>query len=241
MPDLNWGTLYGLGVGPGDPKLLTLRAREVLEQVRVLFAAGSSKNDYSIALNVVEEHIGPDTEVHKLDFPMTSRKEELKQAWLKNAEQVREVLASGRDAAFVTIGDPLTYSTFSYLLRTIRELEPEVPVEIVPGITAYQAAAARLNLPLVEGKESLMVVSGINDASEISRLASCGDTVVIMKAYRNYDKLLEAIEGLPEEHRVCTVSACGLTQERVEPDAFKLRGKKMPYLSLLIVKDREKE
>ena len=86
-----------------------------------------------------------------------------------------------------------------------------------------------------------MVVSGINDMSEISRLASCGDTVVIMKAYRNYDQILDAIEALPEEHRVHTVSACGLPQERVEPDAFKLRGQKMPYLSLLIVKDGEKE
>ena len=241
MTDLKWGTLYGLGVGPGDPKLLTLRAQEVLGQVGVLFAAGSSKNDYSIALNVVEQHIGADTDVQKLDFPMTAHEDELKQAWLKNAEQVREVLASGQDAAFVTIGDPLTYSTFCYLLRTLRELEPDIPVETVPGITAYQAAAAKLNLPLVEGKESLMVVSGVNDTSEISRMASCGDTVVIMKAYRNYDQILDAIEALPEDLCACTVSACGLPQERVVKDAFKLRGEKMPYLSLLIVKDGKRK
>ena len=102
-----------------------MRSQEVLGEVGVLFAAGSSKNDYSIALNVVDQHISADTEVHKLDFPMTSRREELKQAWQKNAKQVKDVLASGRDAAFVTIGDPLTYSTFCYLLRTLRELAPE--------------------------------------------------------------------------------------------------------------------
>ncbi len=236
MNEQKRGVLYGVGVGPGDPKLLTLRGAEVLGQVRVVFAAGSSKNEYSLALNVVKDHLPAQTEVRKLDFPMTQDQEALDRAWERNAREVLEVLDQGRDAAFITIGDSLTYSTYGYLVRTLLALDPEARVETVPGITAYHAAAARLNLPLVESKESLLVVSGVSDPADISRLAACGDNVVIMKTYRNYDQIIDAIESLPERRRTYCVSQCGLPGERLQEDAASLRGQSMPYLSLVIVK-----
>ncbi|CAO0822145.1 precorrin-2/cobalt-factor-2 C20-methyltransferase [Desulfarculales bacterium] len=146
------------------------------------------------------------------------------------------VLDSGRDAAFVTIGDPLTYSTYAYLLRTLKEMAPKAKVETVPGITAYHAAAARLNLPLVESKQSLLVVSGVSYPADIPRLAACGDTVVIMKTYRNFDRILDALEELPGTRSTYSVSQCGLAGEHIQEDATCLRGQKMPYLSLMIVK-----
>ena len=241
MPDPAPGILYGVGVGPGDPRLLTLRAVEVLRAVKVVFAAGSPKNRYSVALNVVRGILPPQTQVQRLDFPMTSQIRERHQAWQNNAAQVLAELRAGRDAAFVTIGDPLTYSTYAYLVRTMMKLAPQTRVETVPGVTAYQAAAARLNLPLVEDRQSLVVVSGISEPSEIARLAACGDTVVIMKPYRNYDRILDAIEELGDGRQVYTVSACGLPQERVAPRAADLRGQPVPYLSLMIVKAKEGE
>ena len=230
------GTLHGLGVGPGDPQLITLKALEVLKAVPVVFAAGSTKNDYSLALNVVARHLPPQTEIQKLGFPMTEDEDVLRAAWRDNARQVLKVLDSGRDAAFVTIGDPLTYSTYAYLLRTLKEMAPAAKVQTVPGVTAYHAAAARLNLPLVESKQSLLVVSGVSDPAEIPRLAACGDTVVIMKTYRNFDRILDALEELPGTRSTYSVSQCGLEGERIQEDATSLRGQKMPYLSLVIVK-----
>lgn len=230
------GTLHGLGVGPGDPQLITLKALEVLKAVPVVFAAGSTKNDYSLALNVVARHLPPQTEIQKLGFPMTEDEDVLRAAWRDNARQVLKVLDSGRDAAFVTIGDPLTYSTYAYLLRTLKEMAPGAKVQTVPGVTAYHAAAARLNLPLVESKQSLLVVSGVSDPAEIPRLAACGDTVVIMKTYRNFDRILDALEELPGTRSTYSVSQCGLEGERIQEDATSLRGQKMPYLSLVIVK-----
>ena len=230
------GTLYGVGVGPGDPKLLTLRAVEVLQAVEVVFAAGSTKNEYSLALNIARGHLGAGVEVRRLDFPMTQDRRALESAWQDNARQVLEVLDSGRDAAFVTIGDPLTYSTFCYLLRTVRELDPQARVETVPGITAYHAAAARLNLPLVESKESLLVVSGVSDPAEIPHLARCSHNLVILKTYRNYDQIIDQLEQLPRRRPAYLVSQCCLPGERIESDAYALKGQKMPYLSLLLVK-----
>ncbi len=232
------GTLYGLGVGPGDPKLLTLRALEVLQRVDVVFAAGSTKNSYSRALNVVQSHLNGHHQVRHLGFPMTSDQGELERAWEDNARQVLAVLDTGEDAAFVTIGDPLTYSTYGYLLRTVRRLAPDTKVETVPGVTAYHAAAAKLNMPLVESTESLVVVSGVSDPEDIPRLASFGDNLVIMKTYRNYDKILDALDKLPVPRKSFCVQSISLPEERVTEDAGRLRGEKMPYLSLVVVKGK---
>ncbi len=230
------GTLYGIGVGPGDPGLLTLKALEILKSVQVVFAAGSTKNSYSLALNVVDKHLDASTEIIRLDFPMTQDQDQLARAWEDNARRVLAALDSGRDAAFVTIGDPLTYSTYGYLLTTLLRLAPGLPVRTIPGVTAYQAAAARLNLPLVESKQSLVVVSGVSEPGDIPRLARSADTLVIMKTYRNYDRIMDALECLPNRWRTYLVSSCGLPGECIHEDASSARGRKMPYLSLVIAK-----
>ncbi len=173
---------------------------------------------------------------------MTKDPATLKAAWEANARRVLAVLEGGRDAAFLTIGDSLTYSTYGYLLKTLRGLDPALRVETVPGVTAYHAAAARLNLPLVESEESLLVVSGVGDPAEIPRLAAVADNLVVMKAYRDYDRLLDALEALPGGRRpACAVSNCCLPDEARHPDAYALRGRAMPYLSLIIAKRGRKE
>lgn len=230
------GTLYGLGMGPGDPGLVTLKALEIVKRVPVVFAASSSKNTYSLALNTVRDHLRPEVEIHLLDFPMTKDREALHAAWEANAWAVLAVLESGRDAAFLTIGDPLTYSTYGYLLKTVLRLDPRAKVETVPGITAYQAAACKLSIPLVEGNESLMVVSGVSDPADIERLVDCADNLVIMKAYRNYDAIIDALENGRDKRCSYLVSRCGLPEETVHHDPASLKGSNMPYLSLVIAK-----
>ena len=242
MSPVATGTLFGVGVGPGDPQLLTLRALDVLRSVEVIFAASSPKNGYSLALNTVESFIPSATEVVRLPFPMTRDEAVLQKAWQENAGLVRAALEAGRDAAFITIGDPLTYSTYGYLLTTLRQAGCDCPVETVPGVTAYHAAAARLNLPLVESSESLVVVSGVGDPETIRRLSQFSDNIVIMKAYRGFDQIIDTVESLPSPHTVSAVSAIGLPEERVTADAATLKGQPMPYLTLCLVKrgkDRE--
>jgi precorrin-2/cobalt-factor-2 C20-methyltransferase len=231
------GTLYGVGVGPGDPKLLTLRALEVLARVPVVFAASSPKNDYSRALAVVQDMLSSRQRVCKLFFPMTDDPEVLGESWEHNANQVLTVLEQGQDAAFLTIGDTLTYSTYGYLIQTLVKLAPEVKIETIPGITAYHAAAARLNLPLVESKESLLVISGVSDPERIPALAESADNLVIMKTYNNSDQILDALESLPERRPAYLVSNCSQPGEELHLDAYALRGRKMPYLSLIIAKN----
>jgi len=129
------GKLYGIGVGPGDPELIPLKSIRILKTIDVLFAASSSKNDYSYALEIARPHLGKNIQTIRLSFPMTADIEREKHAWRKNAETVIEHLNQGKDAAFITIGDPLTYSTYAYLVKEVKRLSPDTVINTIPGIT----------------------------------------------------------------------------------------------------------
>jgi precorrin-2/cobalt-factor-2 C20-methyltransferase len=229
------GVLYGLGVGPGDPDLITVKALEILRRVPNIFAASSTKNHYSLAQNIVRKHL-PDACVERMAFPMTRDKEVLQGAWEKGARRVLEVLESGKDAAFVTLGDPLTYSTFCYLLRTVKSLAPQTKVVTVPGITSYHAAAAASNMPLTEGEESFHLISGAMGGSTLRNIIETSDNVVMLKTYRHFDNIYQTLEELDLLDRAVCISRCGLDGETVVENFRFLRGKKMPYLSLIIIK-----
>ncbi|MEJ2717755.1 MAG: precorrin-2 C(20)-methyltransferase [Deltaproteobacteria bacterium] len=231
------GVLYGVGVGPGDPGLITVKAVRVLERVSKIFAASSTKNDYSLAQRVVQENLA-DVSIEQLAFPMTRDEQVLLDAWHENALRVLEVLQDGRDAAFVTLGDPLTYSTFSYLLRTMKELAPDVDVVAIPGITAYQAAAAVSRIPLAEGEESLHLISGVEGGDKLRTVIEASENVVMLKTYRNFSDIYTALEELDLLDKAVYVGRCGLEGETVVEDLRALKGERTPYLSLIIIKKK---
>lgn len=233
------GTLYGIGVGPGDPDLITLKAVRVLRRVPHIFAACSTKNSFSLALNIVRPHLNGAGLEH-LPFPMTQDKQVLQEAWEKNAARVQEVLASGSDAAFVTLGDPLTYSTFGYLLKTLKRLNPEARVVTIPGITSYAAAAAHTQIPLTEGEESFVVVSGARGAARLREVADRSDNIVMLKTYRNFEEIYQALEELDLLDRAVCISRCGLDGETVVENLRDLKGQTLPYLSMVIIKKKGK-
>ena len=233
------GTLYGIGVGPGDPELITLKALKVLQRVPYIFASCSSKNSYSLALNIVRCHLNG-AGIEHLPFPMTRDPQVLQEAWEKNAARVLEVLDSGADAAFVTLGDPLTYSTFGYLLKTIKRLQPEARVITIPGITSYSAAAALTHTPLTEGEESFSLVSGAQGAARLREVVDKSDNIVMLKTYRNFKEIYRALEELDLLDRAVCISRCGLDGETVVENLRDLKEQSMNYLSMIIIKKKGK-
>jgi precorrin-2/cobalt-factor-2 C20-methyltransferase len=233
------GTLYGIGVGPGDPDLITLKAVRVLQRVPHIFASCSTKNSYSLALNIVRSHLNG-AGIEHLPFPMTRDPQVLKEAWEKNAGRVLEVLNSGGDAAFVTLGDPLTYSTFGYLLKTLKRLNPEVRVVTIPGITSYSAAAARTHIPLTEGEESFVLISGAQGAARLREVVDQSDNIVMLKTYRHFEEIYRALEELDLLDRATCISRCGLDGETVVENLRDLKGQPVPYLSMIIIKKKGK-
>ncbi len=233
------GTLYGIGVGPGDPELITVKALKILAQTPHIFASASSKNTYSLAQNIVCAHLNG-ARVEQLPFPMTRDPKALQEAWERNARRVLGVLATGSDAAFVTLGDPLTYSTFSYLLRTIKGFDPTVRVVTIPGITSYHAAAALIHTPLGEGEESFFVVSGAMGAAKLREVIDKTDNIVLLKAYRHMGEILAALEETGLLDQAICISRCGLDGETVVEDLRALAGRPLPYLSLVIIRKKGK-
>jgi precorrin-2/cobalt-factor-2 C20-methyltransferase len=233
------GTLYGIGVGPGDPELITLKAIKVLKQVAHVFAAASSKNDYSLALDIVRDHLPPDTPVDHMAFPMTFNAERLENAWQANCEKVVDILEQGKHVAFLTLGDPLTFSTFIYLMRKIKNRLSEVTVTVIPGITSFQAAAACATMPLSEGEESITVISGAKGGDRIKEAIEFSDNIVLMKTYKQFSRILSQIKEVGMQDRCCFISRCGLEGEIIERDFDKITGLDQPhYLSLMILKKR---
>ncbi|PIU53609.1 MAG: precorrin-2 C(20)-methyltransferase [Deltaproteobacteria bacterium CG07_land_8_20_14_0_80_60_11] len=233
------GTLYGIGVGPGDPELITLKALKVLQGVPHIFASCSTKNTYSLALSIVRRHLNG-AGIEHLPFPMTKDPQALASAWEQNARRVLEVLATGSDAAFVTLGDPLTYSTFGYLLKTLKRLNPEVGIVTIPGITSYSAAAALTHIPLTEGEESFYLVSGAMGAARLKEVIDKSDNIVILKTYRYFGEIYQVLEDLDLLDRTTCISRCGLEGETVVENLRDLKGQELPYLSMVIIKKKGK-
>lgn len=231
------GTLFGIGVGPGDPELLTLKAVRILQEVPHVFAASSSKNDYSLAHSIVSEHLPPGTPVDQLAFPMTFNPERLEDAWQANCEKVIEILRQGRNVAFLTLGDPLTFSTFIYLMRKVGKRLPEAKISVVPGITSFQAAAACANEPLGEGEEAITILSGAKGGDRLKEAAGVAQNIVLMKTYKRFPQILSQIREEGLEKHCCFVSRCGLEGQIVERDFEKISEIEQPhYLSLMIIK-----
>lgn len=210
-----FGMLYGIGVGPGDPELLTLQAVRILGKTNVVFAAASTKNDSSLALSIAGPHLAPEAQVEILGFPMTRDKVLLERSWRGNAERVLVPLRQGKDVAFLTLGDPLLYSTFAYLLRTLLAMEPGVPVRSVPGVTSFQAAAARTGTVLAESGENLLVLSGVGDPEELRHHLACADNAAVLKVYRNFDRIRQTFRDLDLMDTSCFVTRLGLDGEAV--------------------------
>jgi len=174
-------TLYGIGLGPGEADLVTVRGKEVLESVDIVYSPGRLSR--TVALNHIEE-----SKIGDLEFPMTRDEEKLRTAWKAAAEEIAPKAREG-DAAFVTLGDPNVYSTFGHLRRTLDAFHPNVDVEIVPGVSAMTAFATALDVEIEAG-------AGLSLREAANGAAPTGpDRMILFKvtdAPATHEKLVEA-------------------------------------------------
>ena len=174
-------TVYGVGLGPGDASLVTVKGKRVLESVETVYSPGRLSR--SVALEHVEE-----STIGELDFPMTRDPEALRSAWKEAAEEVAE-RAREQDVAFVTLGDPNVYSTFGHLRRTLDTFHPDVDLEVIPGVSAMTAFTTALGVEIESG-------TGLALREAANGSAPTGpDRLVLFKvtdALTTHEKLTEA-------------------------------------------------
>ena len=230
------GILYGIGVGPGDPDFITLKAVKILSTVDMVFAASSAKNSHSQAVEIVKPYLKASVPIQMIPFPMTRSRQTMEAAWQDNARTVIKVLEQGKNAAFITLGDCMTYSTYGYVLKNIRKLAPHIEICSIPGITSYQAAAARINTPLVEGEESMMLLSGVTGGDKFREISDPVDNVVFLKAYKNAGDIAKALDEAGMADKSVGIVKCGLEGEQIIRDVNVFQEKNPDYWTLIISK-----
>jgi precorrin-2/cobalt-factor-2 C20-methyltransferase len=233
-------TVYAVGVGPGDPELLTRKAERVLRQADVILAPVSRSGEASVALETVREFLDEGRqEVIIRQFPMTSDKSRLIPAWQEAAALIADHVAAGKDVAFITIGDPLLYSTFIYLLRIFRESYPLIAMEIIPGISSINTAAAAAGIPLAEADERIAVIPATAGMEKVVEALVKYDTVVLLKVKPFYGELLEILGRMGRERSTVFVERVGSDRQKVLIGLAGMADHSPDYLSLMIVRRPE--
>jgi len=244
MNERQQGRLHLVGIGPGDPELMTCKAVRVLEQTRVWVAPRSGENGSS-ALAIASAQVEPgDRTVLELHFPMKKIRlgrqpdEEVRAGWERAARTVLDHLDAGRDVAFPTLGDPSLYSTAFYLLHTLQEMRPGLPVSIVPGITAMAACSARVCSPLGLGDDVVSIVPAAFDDDRLRHILSTFDAVVLMKVFRRMDRILPLLEELGLTERAVLIERCGMEDQKIYTDVRQAAGRKLHYFTTLLVRKK---
>ncbi len=224
------GIAYGVGVGPGDPELMTQKAIRIIRENQVIAVPGKEAREsiaYKIAVAMVPELV--QKELVPIPMPMVRNRELLHGEHLKGVRLIESYLDQGKNVVYLTLGDPSIYCSFSYLQQIL--LSDGYAVETVPGVPSFCAAAARLNLPLTEWDESLHLVPAIHETRGSLREPG---TYVLMKASSRMAETKELLRNSKKE--VFAVENCGMATEKIYRGVEEIPDD-AGYLSLLIAKD----
>ncbi len=234
---MSLGNLYGIGIGPGDPELLTLKGARLLGACRHIFVPKARTAADSVAMNIAGRYLRADARVEELVFPMTADKNELTARWDESAAAVAAVIQTGTDACFLTLGDPLLYSTYIYLLRSLRRLLPGLNVVTIPGITAFSAAASLTEFTVGEAKEPVTIVPTTDDLAGLKRAITAGGTIVIMKIGKRLPELISLLAEADLLDAGVFVARAGMEGQMIETDLRKLQGDdpETGYLSIMLL------
>ena len=231
------GKLYGLGVGPGDPGLLTLKAKEILDSAAVVAYPVKEAGEVSTALEIIRPSIDlTGKEILEVVFRMAKDKEERLKCRAAAGEQIIKVLDEGKDIAMITLGDVSVYSTYMYVDRYVADRGYETG--IVPGIPSFCSGAAVAGIPLMEGNESLVVVPAVRASGQLEEAIAGFDNVVVMKAGGSIGLLADLMEKYGRPLKCATVVSCvGMEDEYIGPLDVE---REYSYFTTVIIK-REKE
>ena len=237
----NKPTFYGIGVGPGDPELLTLKALNILNSVDIIFAPKAKSKDDSLAREIVKNILDKKKEFIELEFPMTKDKEELEKRYKTSAEIILQKINSGNQVAYLTIGDPLLYSTYVYLLEALKEISPDLEIETIPGISAYSAVAARFSYSMAEKNEKICICPVPDDLNDLKKTILDHDTIVIMKVAKKLPEVVRLLQKMDIAQDAIFGSHVGMEGEKLVKGFANSTSlsEKEGYLSTIIVRKRK--
>jgi len=235
--------LIGIGVGPGDPELLTVKAVNAIHNADIIMCPASKEDRPSIALSVVSSLIdkSKNQEIVKLIFPMTKDKDILEETWKKNAKIMAETVLSGKNVVYLTVGDPYLYSTWIYMHKDLKENYPDMEISVIPGIVSMFTFASKVGVSIAEGAEKVAIIPSCYDLSSVKEIAKNSETMVFLKDGRYFDQVIQVLKesGFPNDSIFAIGQDLGtdheiirkLTLGEVNDDTLTTK-----YFSILVVK-----
>lgn len=195
--------LIGIGVGPGDPDLLTVKAVKAIQNADVIMCPASKEDRPSIALSVVSPLIdkSKNQEIIHLIFPMTKDKDILEKTWKKNAQIMAEKVLSGKNVVYLTVGDPYLYSTWMYMHKDIQQNHPEIKISAIPGIVSIFTFASKVGVSIAEGADKVSIIPSCYDLTAVKEIAKNSETMVFLKDGRYFDQVIQLLKesGFPDD------------------------------------------
>ena len=229
---------YGVGIGPGESELITLKGYRVLKEAEVIFAPKASIKTESLAKDIVEKVIGNSKSFIEIEFPMTKNKEDLRDRYNNAAQMIYEKVRDGARGAYLTIGDPLLYSTYIYLLKALKKIAPELKIETIPGISAYTALASKLNFSLAEKDERICICPAPQSMIALKQVIENNDTIIIMKVSKKLPEVIQLLKEMDLFENTVFGSRVGMENEKLFSfkESLPLLSDKAGYLSTIIVR-----
>lgn len=228
------GRLYGVGIGPGDPELITLKAKRIIESVRYIAVPKANTDGESVALSIVKEYIPDEVEILELVFPMSHDEKLLYSYWNEAASSISSKLDGGHDVAFITLGDPSVYSTYMYIHRLLGNKGYDA--EVIPGITSFCASAAKAGVSLAENSETIAIIPSAYECDKLDMILDSFDNIVMMKVAKNLAEINGKLLGKGLADKALLVSRCGFDDQMIEFDLDKAAQSKLSYFTTLIIK-----
>ncbi|ADV65868.1 precorrin-2 C(20)-methyltransferase [Deinococcus maricopensis] len=230
------GTFYGVGVGPGPHALLPVAALRALQGAGVIYTPRAAISEDSVARHCLRDLDLPEDRYREVEFQMRTDPADLARQYAALAAEIAVDLRAGRDVAYLTIGDSMTYSTYGYTLAAIRELLPDAPRVTFPGVTSYAAAASALEFPLGEGKERVLILPCPDDMDALRADILTHDIVVLMKIGHRFPQVLALLHDLNIAQHCALAARIGLPGETLQRDVTGLQGERLGYLSTLLIR-----
>ncbi|RMW38736.1 MAG: precorrin-2 C(20)-methyltransferase [Nitrosopumilus sp.] len=194
--------LIGIGVGPGDPELLTVKAVKAIQDADIIMCPASKEDRPSIALSVVDSLIdkSKNQEIVKLIFPMTKDKDVLEETWKRNAKIMAQTVQSGKNVVYLTVGDPFLYSTWIYMHKDLTEKYPEMNISVIPGIVSMFTFASKVGVSIAEGAEKVAIIPSCYDLSSVKEIAKNSESMIFLKDGRYFDQVIDVLKesGFPD-------------------------------------------
>ncbi|MDY5213397.1 cobalt-factor II C(20)-methyltransferase [Intestinibacter sp.] len=229
---------YGIGTGPGDSELVTVKAVNTIKRLDILYTPEPKKGGDSLALSIVKEYVPENVEIKQRHFPMSNDSVEKMAAWDKVAAEIKADVQDGKEVGFITLGDPMVYSTYVYVMERLID---EIEVETIPGISSFSNIASNQNFPLVMDTDPLMVIPCTMEDEKIDSALQTYDCFVLMKVYKNFKEIVQKLEKYDLIDSAILVSNSSQDTEVVYKDLRDVHlQEKISYFSTILVNKNNK-